>query len=75
MVHMHPLCARIPSIHSQFSTRHVTTCFRREKGNSTHKVFWLTHLTLWDQGSPLRLEVWVLIKDLLSPKEVGENVS
>merc|ERR1712093_192751 len=46
---------------------------QRIKGDGSHQIFWLAHLSLWNERSPLLLQVWVIVQDLL--RESSEHIS
>jgi len=45
--------------------RNIKTCVTRQESHSTHEVLWSSHLTNGDKRSPLLLEIWVVVEDLL----------
>jgi len=55
----------VTTVDPQFSSSHVCGGVTEEEDNSTHQVLGTTHLSLWDQGCPLTVEVRVAVDDLL----------
>lgn len=57
----------VATVDTQVCARDVLAGVREEKGDGTHEIDGLTHLTLRDQGCPLLLQIRVVVKDLLGP--------
>ena len=57
----------ITTVHTEVSTGDVAASIREEIGDRAHEVFWFTHLTDRDQRSPVFVQLWVIVKDLLGP--------
>lgn len=59
------LCDGVTSINAEICSGYVSRSIWEQKGNWSHQVFWLSHLTLWNEGDPLVLQIWVVIENLL----------
>jgi hypothetical protein len=57
----------VTAINTEVGTSDVGARIGEEEGDGTHEINGLTHLTLGDKGSPLLLELWVVIENLLGP--------
>lgn len=55
----------VPAVDSQIGAGHVCGGVRQEEGYRSHQILGLPHLALWDKRSPLGLEVWLVVEDLL----------
>lgn len=60
----------VTTIDTEISTSHVSGSVRQQEGDSTHEIFWATHLTLWNQTGPLLCELRVIVKNLLGAVEI-----
>lgn len=56
----------VATINAEIRTRYVAGSITQEEGNSTHQVFWGTHLACGNQGDPLVAEVRIFLEDLPS---------
>jgi hypothetical protein len=59
------LGARVRSINPEVGAVHVQAGVTRQERDSTHQILRASHLTHGDKGSPLLLQLWVIVKDLL----------
>ncbi|KAG7058227.1 short chain dehydrogenase [Colletotrichum scovillei] len=66
------LCDGVTAINAEVRTRDVERGIRQQESDGSHKVLGLTHLALGNQRSPLLLEVWVVVKNLLGSAHPGE---
>jgi hypothetical protein len=57
--------ARVRSINTEVGAVHVQAGITREERNSAHQILRASHLTHGDKGSPLLLQLWVIVEDLL----------
>ena len=62
-----PAClrARVRSINTKIGAVHVQAGDAREERDGAHQILRASHLTHGDKGSPLLLQLWVIVKDLL----------
>jgi hypothetical protein len=59
------LSAGVCTIDAQVCAVHVQTGIAGQERDGAHEVLGAAHLTDRNQGSPLLLKLWVVIKDLL----------
>ena len=59
------LSARVRSINTQVGAVHVQAGVARKERDGAHQILRASHLTHGDKGSPLLLQLWVIVKDLL----------
>ena len=59
------LSARVRSINAKVGAVHVQAGVTREERDGAHQILRASHLTHGDEGSPLLLQLWIVVKDLL----------
>jgi len=63
--HAASLSAGVCTIDAQVSAIHVQTGIAGQERDGAHEILRAAHLTDRNEGSPLLLELWVIIEDLL----------
>jgi hypothetical protein len=61
------LSASVTTIDSQVGSSNVLRGIGEQEGDGTHQIDGRTHLALGDEGSPLSLQLRVIVENLLSP--------
>lgn len=70
---VNPLGDSVTAVNADVRAGDVATGARQQEGDGSHEVLGLTHLALGNEGSPLLLEVGVLVEDLLG--QGGKHVA
>jgi len=59
----------------QISSSNIVRRIRKQVDDGAHKILRGTHLTLRNQGDPLRLKIWVIVQNLLRPSQSSQLCS